>query len=381
MFVLLHWHSMDGTTRGVVLLIICTLTISSIVISWMYSLHTILNTNDDKFSMMKKSSPQAADEHHKGKKEKSDDNCSCCTELAKIAKLTEKQSSEKTQQATALSSTMAPEVPIVPTEIPQVPSTTPGQDSAYPTAKVGQMADATTYSPILTASPSPSINPSQSPNSQNLNPQSIPAVSTDVQPNNPSIPVITTSATATATQPQVQNQVTTGSVSTKMEGERVASVSSDTMNANKALADIFNNMTEERLRDNSIPNASLTTQSLQPDIANIAATSATTSSLPGPGPTADNKVISTIVPSVNGAHQYVLNMKDKLDAQPVGKPFVSPEKLVPWNYWNYERFKKIAKPTDEIAMSQTKATPLFDTTNNMGVDNNIISKVRGLLDI
>ena len=380
MFVLLHWHSMDGTTRGVVLLIICTLTISSIVISWMYSLHTILNTNDDKFSMMKKSSPQAADEHHKGKKEKSDDNCSCCTELAKIAKLTEKQSSEKTQQATALSSTMAPEVPIVPTEIPQVPSTTPGQDSAYPTAKVGQMADATTYSPILTASPSPSINPSQSPNSQNLNPQSIPSVSTDVQPNNPSIPVITTPATA-ATQPQVQNQVTTGSVSTKMEGERVASVSSDTMNANKALADIFNNMTEERLRDNSIPNASLTTQSLQPDIANIAATSATTSSLPGPGPTADNKVISTIVPSVNGAHQYVLNMKDKLDAQPVGKPFVSPEKLVPWNYWNYERFKKIAKPTDEIAMSQTKATPLFDTTNNMGVDNNIISKVRGLLDI
>lgn len=365
----------------------------------MYSLHTILNTNDDKFSMMKKSSPQAAGEHHKGKKEKSDDNCSCCSELAKIAKLTEKKSSGETnQQANALSTTMAPEVPIVPivpTEIPQVPSTTPGQDSTYPTAKVGQMADATTYSPILTASPSPSINPSQnlnsqSPSSQNLNPQSIPAVSTDVQPNNPSIPVITTPATATAnatanataTQPQVQNQVmTTGSVSTKVEGERVARVSSDTMNANKALADIFNNMTEERLRDNSIPNATLTTQSLQPDIANIAATSATTSSLPGPGPTTDNKVISTIVPSVNGAHQYVLNMKDKLDAQPVGKPFVSPEKLVPWNYWNYERFKKIVKPTDEIAMSQTKATPLIDTTNNTGVDNNIISKVRGLLDI
>ncbi len=160
-------------------------------------------------------------------------------------------------------------------------------------------------------------------------------------------------------------------------GQRLPSVEVNTSTTNKDLADVFNAMAQERLKvvGNSAQQVTTGQQGLQPDIKQES------SSAVDP----KNKVLSTIVPSVNGAHQYAVDTKDRLSMY---RAQVSPENLVPSNYYSYDSFKKIVRPTvgasvqSESSASQTRAIPLFDTTANVNApDNNLQSKVRGLLDI
>lgn len=79
-----------------------------------------------------------------------------------------------------------------------------------------------------------------------------------------------------------------------------------------------------------------------------------------------SKSTSTIVQSSDGAHQYSVNLKDKL-GEPVSKTLIDVRKLMASNSEDYDIYRrKPPKAIQDLVNSQTKATALRDTTQATG---------------